>query len=176
MARHMPGPAFQTALQFRLGFPLTVRRCKGGRCACNKVGFSATYSAGCKANGWAYKRHEEMVSFFVRLAKEAGLSTSRTNLANTYPKMDTTGLLLAAKARYIPDVIIRDFPDMDTHMVLDISITQPCGDGNQSWVRPPATDTRHASKHRLLRDYLQHAEEQFGQGKPDGLVFMPAVF
>jgi hypothetical protein len=23
---------------------------------------------------------------------------------------------------------------------------------------------------------LQHAEEQFGQGNPDGLVFMPAIF
>jgi hypothetical protein len=87
----MPGPASQTALQFRLGVPLIILRREGGRCACNKVDFSATHSAGCKANGWAYKRHEEMVSFFVRLAKEAGLSTSCTNLANTYPKIDTTG-------------------------------------------------------------------------------------
>jgi hypothetical protein len=54
-----------------------------------KVDFSTTHSAGCRANGWAYKCHEEMVSFFVRLAKEAGLSASRTNLTNTYPKIDT---------------------------------------------------------------------------------------
>ena len=172
----MPGPAFQTALQFRLGVPLTVRRREGGRCACNKVDFSATHSAGCRANGWAYKRHEEMVSFFVRLAKEAGLSASRTNLTNTYPKIDTAGLPPTAKARYIPDVIISDFPNMGTHMVLDVSIAHPCGDGNQPWVRQTAADARHASKHQRLRDHLQHAEEQFGQGNPDGLVFMPAVF
>jgi hypothetical protein len=27
-----------------------------------------------------------------------------------------------------------------------------------------------------LRDHSQYAEEKFGQGNPDGLVFMPAVF
>ena len=96
-------------------FPCCVRRREGGRCACNKVDFIATHSAGCRANGWAYKRHEEMVSFFVRLANETGLSASRTNLANTYPKTDTTGLPPTAKARYIPDVIIRDFPNVGTH-------------------------------------------------------------
>ena len=117
-----------------------------------------------------------MVSFFVRLAKEAGLSASRTNLTNTYPKIDTAGLPPTAKARYIPDVIISDFPNMGTHMVLDVSIAHPCGDGNQPWVCQTAADARHASKHQRLRGHLQHAEEQFGQGNPDGLVFMPAVF
>jgi hypothetical protein len=34
----------------------------------------------------------------------------------------------------------------------------------------------HVHKHQRLRDHLQHAEEQFGQGSPDGLIFMPAVF
>jgi hypothetical protein len=61
-------------------------------------------------------------------------------------------------------------------MVLDVSITHPCGGGNQPWVRQTAADARHVPKHQRLRDYLQHAEEQFGQGTPDGLVFMPAVF
>jgi hypothetical protein len=56
----IPGPAFQTALQFRLGVPLTVRRREGGRYACNKVDFSATHSAGCKVNGWTYKRREDI--------------------------------------------------------------------------------------------------------------------
>ena len=65
---------------------------------------------------------------------------------------------------------------MGTHMVLDVSVTHPCGDGNQAWVRQTAADARHASKHQQLRDHLQHAEEQSGQGNPDGLVFMPAVF
>jgi hypothetical protein len=70
---------------------------------------------------------------------------------------------------------------MGTHMVLDISITSPCGDGNQPWICQTAADARHASNHQRclgvrLRDHLQHAEEQFGQGNPGGLVFMPAVF
>ena len=136
----MPGPAFQTALQFRLGVSLTVRRREGGRCACNKVDFSATHSAGCKVNGWAYKHHGEIISFFVRLAKEAGLSAApRTNLANTYPKFDTMELRPTAKARYIPDVIISNFPNMGTHMVLDVFITHPCGDGTHPSISGCAT-------------------------------------
>jgi hypothetical protein len=65
---------------------------------------------------------------------------------------------------------------MGTHMVLDISITHPCGDGNQPWVRMTAADAWHASKHHRLRDHLEHTEDQFSQGSPDGLVFVPAVF
>ena len=95
----MPGPAFQTALQFRLGVSLTVCRREGGRCACSKVNFSAIHSAGCKANGWAYKRHKEMVSFFVHLAKEAGLSASCTSLANTYLKNRHHGVTADCKSK-----------------------------------------------------------------------------
>ena len=65
---------------------------------------------------------------------------------------------------------------MGTHVVLDISIIHPCGEGNQPWVRQTAADARHASKHQRLRDHMQHTKEQFRQGNPDGLVFMPAVF
>ena len=172
----MPGPAFQTALQFRLGTPLTVRRRDGGKCACNNATFCASHAAGCKANGWAYKRHEEIVSFFMQLAKAAGLAATRTNLTTTYPKIDTTGLPATAKARYIPDVIIRDFPDVGTHTVLDISITHPCGDRNQPWVHRAAADDRHTSKISRVQTHVQRAEEQFGQGSPDGHVFVPAVF
>ena len=82
------------------------------------------------------------------------MPASRTNLANTYPKIDITGLPPTAKARYTPDVIIRDFPNMGTHMVLGVSITHPCGDSNQPWVRQTAADARHASKHQRLRDHL----------------------
>ena len=99
-----------------------------------KSGKSPYHAAGCKANGWTYKRHEEIVSFFMQLAKAAGLAllaATRKNLTTTYPKIDTTGLPAIAKARYIPDVIIRDFPDLGTHTVLDISIAHPCGDRNQ---------------------------------------------
>jgi hypothetical protein len=43
---------------------------------------------------------------------------------------------------------------MGIHMVLDISITHPCVDGNQPWVRQITADARHASKHQRLRENL----------------------
>lgn len=71
---------------------------------------------GCNANDWAQKCHEETVSFFVRLIKEACISASRTDLANTYSKIDIRELP--------PSANVRDFRHMGIHMELDISIMQ----------------------------------------------------
>ena len=172
----MPGGYFRTALQLRMGVPLTVdRRCRS-RCACNAAFFTADHAAGCHAGGWLYRRHEDVLTVVVEMARAAGYAVSRSSLKTTYPSRDKALLPVNGKAHYVPDAAIFDYPSPGHSLAVDVTVTHPTGTGTQPDVHGAAADTAHAGKLARLEVHLAATSAECGLGAPHRLSFAPLAF